>query len=154
MSLIWIDISRVSGPLNSHRPSTASKGPYAGGFPMQCLKQFNHFLIEIWINVSRGALSARGPWAVAYPVALCLVVWSHVYRPALVWLRAWRWWTAADCSDSLAALIVSSAPHNGPTRGGGGTLSLFTVRLLVVLIGCSLWLLCRPSSGGDSALSS
>lgn len=52
VSLIWIDISRVSGPLNSHKPATASKGPYAGGgvpnaSTLQCLKQFNHFLIEM-----------------------------------------------------------------------------------------------------------
>lgn len=47
VSLIWIDISRVSGPLNSHKPATASKGPFARGVPnastLQCLKQFNQF---------------------------------------------------------------------------------------------------------------
>lgn len=61
-------------------------------------------------------------------------VWSHVCGAVLAWLGAWRWWMAADCSDSLAAPILCCVPHNGLTHGES-TLSLFTLHLLAVLIG-------------------
>lgn len=64
-----------------------------------------------------------------------LDVRSHVYGPVLAWLRAWRWWMAADCSDSLAAQIVCCAPRNGATHRES---TLFTVRLLAVPIGFSV----------------
>lgn len=89
--------------------------------------------------VSQGPLSALRPRRLLWfpnPLALSLDVRSHVYGPVLAWLHAWRWWTAADCSDSLA-LIVCCAPHNGPTHGKA-TPSFFTVRLLAVLIGFSV----------------
>lgn len=68
VSLIWINISRISGSLYCHLPITASKGPYAGGFPFpfpthrRCsVWSSESFLRGPMSTVSRGPFPDRGP---------------------------------------------------------------------------------------------
>lgn len=66
--VVDMDRSAVSrGPLIATSLQQLVRGPMLGvpnASTPQCLKQFNHFLIEIWINISR---LSGGPYPLGAP---------------------------------------------------------------------------------------